>query len=199
MGGENFDESRLNNLNTKRLTERIDIEIIKEFRIRHEDYYFALTLLMVALMFNTMFVTIGLRGTFSMTPIIIGLIIFDLLLIAAVIFNSWYHYKERLTEKIYIENGRVIKTQRGLVIFDYPLESIISVRIQNKKGNEGTVILFTDPRSLNYSIMYGMPNKFTPFACHGFTDYKVSFAKNRKLLVTEIYKVNPKLHFIESY
>ena len=177
----------------------MEIETSKKFRIRHEDYYFFVALILLSLPIHAILISAGQAALGSTTAVIIGLIVLDFLLLGTVLFNSWYHFRQHLSEKTFIENGRIIKTQNGHVIFDYALSSIVSIRIQNKKGNEGTVILFTDKRSVNYAIMYGMPGNKTPLDCHGFTDYKVSFVKDRKALVTEIYKANPNLHFIETY
>lgn len=180
------------------LKERIDIETSKEFRIRHEDIYLFLALAIGSFPLHAILLSASKNYPDFRFGIVIALVIFDVLLLGVVIFNSWYHFRERLSETAYIENGRIVKTQKGLVIFDYPLSSIVSVRTQNKKGNEGTIILFNTKESLNYTIMYGMHSRIR-LSCHGFTDYKIDFVKNRKWLVTEIYKANPKLHIIESF
>lgn len=108
-------------------------------------------------------------------------------------------YKKRLQNRYYIENETIIKERNGKEIFRIPFKEIISVRVNNKKGTQGTIIFFTEQRSKNFefSSFYSPFSYNTPFAAYGFTKLKIDLIKNRKQLLTAIYRVNPELHFID--
>ncbi|PHR28238.1 MAG: hypothetical protein COA38_12375 [Fluviicola sp.] len=177
---------------------KTEIETVKEFRIRHEDLFFLGFLLILSLPFNGIFFGIANSSDTPSGFLYFAQIMFNILIIGTAVFHAWYYFQIRKEETAYVLDGRIIKKQNAQVIFDYPMNSIVSVRIQNKKGIEGTIILFTNQESLKYFIAYGL-NNGGQLSTHGFTDYKISCVKNRKWLLTEIYKVNPKLHFIESF
>lgn len=109
-------------------------------------------------------------------------------------------YKKRLQDLYFIEDESIIRERNGKEIFRIPFNQIVSVRVNNKRGTQGTVIFFTDPRSKNFEFSFfnSAFNRYnTPIAAFGFTRKKIDLIKNRKQLITAIYLVNPDLHFID--
>jgi hypothetical protein len=79
------------------------------------------------------------------------------------------------------------------------MKEIVSIRVNNKKGNRGTIILLTSKESLNYSFAYIPFFMSVPIVLYGQTKYKINLAENRKRVITEIYMANPKLNNIKTH
>lgn len=171
---------------------RIPIETNENFVLRLEDFIY--------IFLNTYLIPLGglillFTGSTDTTPIFLILGTVGMATSTIIILLS---YKKRLQNHYYIEDGTIIKERNGQEIFRIPFKEIVSVRVNNKRGTQGSIVFFTDPRSKHfifYDSFFGF-NK-TPLAAFGFTDKKTDLVKNRKQLLTAIYRVNPELHFMD--
>ena len=130
-----------------------------------------------------------------------GVTVFLVLLLCGIVVSFgliWHSYQLRKKETYFIEDESISKCQNGQQVFKIPMKEVISVRINNKRGSRGTIILFTKKESLNYFFSYLPINMFVPLTLFGLTSQKMNLIADRKFVVTEIYKQNPKLNIIES-
>lgn len=151
------------------------IETNQKFIFRLEDF--------VYLFLNAYLIPLGgiiylfVRPT-NMIPFIITISVIGF---TSSIMLILFSYKRRLQYNYYIEDETIIKERNGKDIFRIPFKEIVSVRINDKKGTQGSVVFFTEPRSkhfTHYDTFYGFYN--TPFAAFGFTKKKIDLVKNRK-------------------
>lgn len=170
------------------------IETNQKFRFRLEDrmvVYFASILTFLFSCFLFFF-----YSTSHIFPII-GIIILALLYVSTCTIIILLNYKERTKDIYYIYNECIFRERQNQVIYKIPLSAIISVRIYNKKGKEGSILLYTNKESLNYYFAFLGMQQMIPLSLFGFTKFKINLASDRKKIVTQIYLANNKLNFID--
>lgn len=178
---------------------KIEIETHKKFTLRLEDiiyFIFGIFLFLIGLFVSNIIRYNSLPTSIIWIKAIVISAAISIGLPTLLIFLS---YRRRLKDSYYIENASIIRKRDEQIIFKIPITKIVSVRINNKKENRGTIILFTNEASKNYFFTYTPFNMMIPLALYGLTKNKINLASERKKIVTEIYKVNPKLNFIETY
>lgn len=171
------------------------IETDQKFTFRLEDFIYVF-LLVYLVPIGALGYELSKNSDQKNAPIIIttGLILIGIALPVLLIFFS---YRKRLKDRYYIEDESIIRERNGKEIFRIPFKEIISVRVNNKKGTQGSIIFFTDKSSKYYSFSYFPLNNMVPLSLYGFTRKKINLIKNRKQLLTAIYIANPNLHFID--
>ncbi len=192
-------DARCANPNAANENMKTEIETQKKFTLRLEDivyFLFGILLFLIGLYISTIIRLNSLPTSISWKIVIVISVIIGIGLPLLLIFLS---FKRRLKDIYYFENGSIIRQRDEQIIFNIPIAKIVSVRINNKKGNAGTIILFTNEASKNYFFTYTPFNMTIPLPLYGLTKNKINLASDRKKIVTEIYKVNPKLNFIETY
>ena len=178
---------------------KTEIETQKKFTLRLEDSIyclFGIFLFLIGLFISNV---IRVNTLPTSSSWMIAIVISIALGIGLPILFIFLSYKRRLKDVYYFENDSIIRKRNDQLIFNIPMAKIVSVRINNKKGHTGTIILFTNKASKQYfftSTPFGM---MIPVAVYGLTKNKINLATDRKKIVTEIYNVNPTLHFIETY
>ncbi len=170
----------------------------ERFIFRLEDVFYSLIALFAGLLgFFVLNIFINHLPEDILTGVMVSSLVF-FMGVCASIGIIWNSYRERKHDRYFIEEEAIVKYVRNQRVFRIPFNSIVSVRINNKRGKQGTIILFTDKKSLDYSFMYLPFFMSIPMALYGLTDKKINLATDRKFLVTEIYKRNPKLNIIEN-
>lgn len=178
---------------------KTEIETQKSFTLRLEDIIY---FLFGALLFLLGLFISDIIQHNSLSTSILWKIIFGISVIIGIGLPSWLifrSYKIRLKDRYYFENGSISKERGEQLIFKIPIEKIVSVRINNKRGTVGTVILFTNQESKNYFFTYTPFNMMIPVELYGLTKNKIDLASDHKKIINEILEVNPKLNLIESY
>jgi hypothetical protein len=178
---------------------RTEIETQKKFTLRLEDiiyFLFGIFIFLIGLFISNIIRHNSLPTSNIWIKAVIISAAIGIGIPSLFIFLS---YRKRLKDRYYFENGSILRKRDEQIIFRIPIEKIVSVRLNNKKGNTGTIILFTNEASKNYFFTYTPFNMMIPIALYGLTKNKINLALDRKKIVTEIYKVNPKLNFIETY
>lgn len=172
---------------------RQTIETNQKFALRMEDFIY--------LFLNIYLIPVGgfiFLFTRSTDITLIFIILGTVGISTSTILILW-SYKKRLQNHYYIEDETIIKERNGKEIFRIPFKEIVSVRVSNKRGNQGSIIFFTEQRSKHFEFSaWHTPvvTYNTPLAAFGFTEKKIDLIKNRKQLLTAVYRVNPELHFI---
>ncbi len=129
---------------------RIPIETNRKFVLRLEDLIYLLTslyLLPIGILTYHIFWfnhRIGIQLSTILT-------IFGLCL-AISILMIFLAYRNRIQNLYYLEDETIIKERNGKEIFRIPFKKIVSVRVNNKKGTQGTIIFFTNPRSKSFKF-----------------------------------------------
>lgn len=178
---------------------KTEIEIQRKFRLRLEDiiyFLFGIFLFLIGLFISNIIKYNSLPTSIVWKKAIIISAVIGIGLPALLIFLS---YKRRLKDSYYFENGSITRKRDEQIIFKIPISKIVSVRLNNKKKDSVTIILFTNEASKNYFFTYTPFNKTIPVALYGLTKNKINLALDRKKILTEIYIVNPKLNFIETF
>lgn len=192
-------DARSANSNAANEKMKTEIETQKKFTLRLEDivyFLFGILLFLIGLYISTIIRLNSLPTSNSWKIVIVISVVIGIGLPLLLIFLS---FKRRLKDIYYFENGSIIRQRDEQLIFNIPIAKIVSVRINNKKGNAGTIILFTNEASKNYFFTYTPFNMTIPLPLYGLTKNKINLATDRKKIVTEIYKVNPRLNFIETF
>ncbi len=175
---------------------RIPIETNQKFVFRLEDFIYIFCILYIyPIAFAVYNISLHSRFKNSAVIIIAGLILTCLMIQSLMIYLS---YRKRLQDDYYVEHETIIRERNGQEIFRIPFKEIVSVRVYNKRGAQGSIVFFTHQASKKYSANFYFPmHSMVPFSVLGFTKNKINLVKNRKQLITAIYLVNPNLHFIE--
>lgn len=177
---------------------RTPIETNQKFIFRSEDFIY-LFLIVYVLPFGTFAYQVikanNTKNSTAPTTFMICLIGVCIIVPSLLIFLS---YRRRLQNRYFVEDESIIREKDGREIFRIPFKEIISVRVYNKRGIQGSIIFFTNQASKQYASNFYFPvHNMVPLSVFGFTRQKINLVKNRKTLLTAIYLVNPKLHFID--
>jgi hypothetical protein len=133
------------------------------------------------------------------SDVMLTLIAINLLMLLIPIALILSAYRNRKKEQCWIEDDAIVKYRRETLIFKIPLNKIVSIRVQDRKGNSGSIIFFTNDASKNYWHTYIPINVYLPMSVYGLTEQKINHIKDRKWLIRQLLEVNPQLHFIESH
>lgn len=178
---------------------KTEIETQKKFTLRLEDlvyFLFGIFLFLIGIYVSMIIQHHSLPSSIIWIKVIFVSATIGIALPTLLIFLS---YRRRLKDVYYFEKDSIVRKRGEQIVFNIPITKIVSVRINNKKGNTGTIIMFTNEASKNYYFTYLPFNRLIPIALYGLTKQKINLALDRKKIVTEIYKVNPALNFIETY
>ncbi|MGV3613206.1 MAG: hypothetical protein ACO1N0_19760 [Fluviicola sp.] len=176
---------------------RTPIETNQKFVFRLEDFVYA-SLIVYFLIFGTFshqVITFNSAKN-SAIPFIFMICLVGICIIvpALLIFLS---YRRRLQYDYFVEDESILCERNGREIFHIPFKKIVSVRVYNKRGTQGSIIFYTDLSSKDYIFSYFPVANIMPLSLYGLTRKKINLVKNRKELLTAIYRVNPKVYFIE--
>lgn len=177
---------------------RMPIETYKGFVFRLEDIIyiiFGLFFMLFGLFVAFIFYTSSSLGIYAGLFVGAVFLFADIWLVRHLIISS---YKNRKNDCYYFENGSIVRENCGKEVFRIRLKDIVSVRINNKNGNRGSIIILTEKESLNYHFAYIPFFIQVPIVLYGKTKRKINLALDRKKVITEIYKANPKLNIIKT-
>lgn len=170
------------------------IETNQKFRFRLEDrmvVYFASILTFLFSCFLVFHHSVS--GKFPL----FGITILKLLYLSTCAITIYSDYKERKNDIYYVLDDHIYRENQNRTIYKIPLTSIVSIRIYNKRGKEGSILLYTNKESLNYYFAFLGMQQMIPLSLFGFTKFKINLASDRKKIVTQIYLANNKLNFID--
>jgi hypothetical protein len=173
------------------------IETNPKFKFRLEDNVYS-SLIIFGILISMFVYSIQVKNEVNINTRIIFLIVFNLFWVILSIFLIYLSYKKRQSVKCFIEDDFLIKYIGSRMVFKVPLNEITSIRINDKRGTEGSIIFFTNEQSKNYTFAYLPFFIPVPLALYGLTKFKINLVLDRKWLVTKIYEANPKLNFIEN-
>lgn len=177
---------------------RMSIETYKGFVFRLEDVFylvFGIFFMLFGLFVAFIFYTTSSIGIYAGLFIGAVFVFADIWLVRHLIISS---YKNRKNDHYYFEDDCIVRENNDKEIFRIQLKDIVSVRINNKNGNRGSIILLTEKESLNYHFAYIPFFISVPIVLYGQTKRKINLALDRKKVITEIYKANPKLNIIKT-
>ena len=172
------------------------IETRSGFNMRNEDYFYIVIFVLPFLLTSTLFFMYDWGNNLA------GLLVFiavNILFLLAPILLILISHRKRKKELCWIEDDTIVKYRNHALVFKIPLSRIVSIRVQDRKGDSGSIIFFTNEASKNYWHTYTPINVSINLEVYGLTKNKINHVKNRKSLIHRILEVNPKLHFIESY
>lgn len=173
------------------------IETNPKFKFRLEDYVYS-SLMIFGFLISLFVYSILSKSSVNNNARIIFMLVFNLFWLALAIFLIYLSFKKRLNIKCVIDDNNLIKYINNRIVFKIPLNEIVSIRINDKRGKEGSIIFFTNARSIDYTFAYIPLFIPVPLALYGLTKFKINMVLDRKWLVKKIYEANPKLNFIEN-
>lgn len=173
------------------------IETNPKFRFRLEDYVYS-SLVIVGFLISMFVYFILSKVSIEFGNKLLFMIIFNLFCIVLVVLLIHSSFKNRLRAHCYIEDECLIKYFDDKLVFKIPLNEIVSIRINDRRVNEGSIIFFTSERSKEFTFAYIPLFIPVPAALYGMTKFKINLVKDRKWLVTKLVQANPKLNFIEN-
>ncbi|WP_341899901.1 hypothetical protein [Fluviicola taffensis] len=173
------------------------IETNPKFRFRLEDYVYS-SLVAHGFLISLFVYSILSQNAVNNEDKVLFMVIFNLFFLALATFLIYNSFRKRWKIKCIIEDDYLIKYYDGRMIFKIPLKEIVSIRINDRRGNEGSIVFFTNAQSKNYTFAYIPFIVPVPLALYGLTKYKINRVTDRKWLVTKLYEANPKLNFIEN-
>lgn len=171
------------------------IETNKKFVFRLEDFIYIFSLVyLIPFGFAIYQITKHSQQKNSTVIPVFSMIFVGFAIVSLLIYLS---YRKRIRDQYYIEDESIVRERDGKEIFRIPFGEIVSVRVYNKKGTQGSIIFYTDQSSKHLSYSYFPLNNMVPLSIYGLTKKKINLITNRKGLLTQIYLINPNLHFIE--
>jgi hypothetical protein len=173
------------------------IETNPKFKFRLEDYVYS-SLVIFGFLISWFIYSIQSQNGVNTTDRILFMVVFNLFCLALAAILIYFSFKKRLKIKCMIADDYLIKYKNDLLIFKIPLKEIVSIRIYDKRANEGSIVFFTNAQSKNYTFAYIPIVQPVPLALYGLTKFKINLVTDRKSLVTKIAQANPKLNFIEN-
>lgn len=173
------------------------IETNQKFVFRLEDFIYLLLIAYILPFGTFIYQTVKHNSQKDSTIPQIILICLIGMCITAPISLILLSYRKRIQDRYFIEDESIIRIRNGKKLFQIPFKEIISVRVYNRKGKQGSIVFFTNLSSRNYSSIYFPLNSMIPVSIYGLTKKKINLVKDRKKLLTAIYLANPNLHFID--
>jgi hypothetical protein len=173
------------------------IETNPKFKFRLEDYVYS-SLVIHGFLISLFIYSIQSQNAVNNNDKALFMVVFNLFFLALAAFLIYISFQKRLKIKCIIEDDYLIKYYDDRMIFKIPLKEIVSIRINDRRANEGSIIFLTNLQSKDYTFAYIPFMMPVPLALYGLTKFKINLVKDRKWLVTKIYEANPKLNFIEN-
>lgn len=176
-----------------------EIETYKKFTFRLEDIYYSLFGIFIA--FLGFIISKMVRenvgdSSYLPTKVFLIFICSGFFISSILIYLS---LKKRQKDKYSIDNETIIRERNGRIIYEIPIENIISIRVNNKKNSRGTIIFFTNEASKDYFLTYTPFNMKMPAEIFGLTSMKINLAVDAKNLLKEIHKINSEINYIGTY
>ena len=131
---------------------------------------------------------------------------FNLIGLSVIYIRTVIRFYKRQNDKFYMNDVVIQKRTKDEIIWELPIQNIITIGTYNKSGKEGSIAFFDTEISKEYyltpfiSFFSGQPwiwGKGTE-ELYGFTKYKINFVLDRKKVVTVIYNLNNKIHFTKT-